>query len=126
MEQQHTTLPPNGARLIKAWVYILLCSDGTYYVGCTTDLDGRIAHHREGTYRGYTCSRRPVQLVWVADFPDVFQAIEIERQLKGWSRRKKEALIRGDFESIHLLAQSKEMRERRERRAERRSGANET
>ncbi len=123
MEQQHTTLPPNGARLIKAWVYILLCSDGTYYVGCTTDLDGRIAHHHEGTYRGYTCSRRPVQLVWVADFPDVFQAIEIERQLKGWSRRKKEALIRGDFELIHLLAQSKQMRERREKRAKREQDA---
>jgi predicted GIY-YIG superfamily endonuclease len=108
--------------MITAWVYILLCSDGTYYVGCTTDLDTRIAQHHLGTYHGYTAARRPVQLVWLADFPDVFQAIEIERQLKGWSRKKKEALIRGDFELIHLLAQSKEMRARLGQRAKRITG----
>jgi predicted GIY-YIG superfamily endonuclease len=99
-----------------AWVYMLLCSDGTYYVGCTTNLDNRIAQHQEGTYPGYTCARRPVKLVWVADFPDIFQAIEVERKLKGWSRKKKEALIRDDFEAIHNLAQSQEMRERRAKR----------
>ena len=109
--------------MIRAWVYIILCSDGTYYVGCTTDLEGRIAQHHEGTYPGYTSARRPVQLVWVADFADVFQALEIERKLKGWSRRKKEALICGDFELIHFLAQSREMRERREKRARRQQDA---
>lgn len=101
-----------------AWVYKLLCSDGTYYVGCTTNLDNRIAQHQEGTYHGYTCTRRPVKLVWVADFPDIPQAIEVERKLKGWSRKKKEALIRDDFEMLHLLAQSQKMRERRARREE--------
>ncbi len=99
-----------------AWVYILLCSDGSYYTGCTTALEKRLAEHELGTYGGYTSTRRPVRLVWGQDFPDVYQAIVVERQIKGWSKAKKEALIKGDFDLLHELSQSKEMKERNEKR----------
>ncbi|MFH0988678.1 MAG: GIY-YIG nuclease family protein [bacterium] len=100
----------------KAWVYILECSDGSYYTGCTTQPETRISAHELGIYEGYTSRRRPVKLVWSDEFPDIYQAICAERQIKGWSRKKKEALIKGDFDLIHELAQSKEMVERRKKR----------
>ena len=84
--------------------YMLRCSDGSYYVGHTDDLDVRMATHQSGLLPGYTRSRRPVQLVWQQDFPDRDQAFAAERQIKGWSRAKKEALIRGDWEAVQLLA----------------------
>ena len=87
-----------------AWVYILRCCDGSYYTGLTTAIDKRMEEHHLGTFPGYTSSRRPLKLVWLADFPDVFQAIEVERMVKGWSRKKKEALIRSDFELLHELS----------------------
>ena len=92
---------------MEAWVYILKCTDGSYYTESTTDIDGRVAQHQEGTYGGYTASRRPVKLVWVEDFPDKDQAFDIERQIKGWTRAKKEALIRGDRAMLHKLAECK-------------------
>lgn len=91
----------------QAWVYMLLCRDGTYYTGCTTWLEKRIVEHEVGLYHGYTAARRPVELVWSAEFPDLFQAIDVERQIKGWSRKKKEALVRGDFAMLHVLAECK-------------------
>ena len=100
----------------KSWVYILECSDKSYYVGCTTNLEQRFAEHQEGKYKGYTSTRLPVKLVWSEEFTDVRYAAELERQLKGWSRKKKVALIQGDFNLIHELAQSIEMKERREKR----------
>jgi predicted GIY-YIG superfamily endonuclease len=60
---------------MTAWTYILRCADGSYYVGCTTNLDQRMAQHGDGTLGGYTASRRPVELVWVDEFPDIHQAI---------------------------------------------------
>ncbi len=101
---------------MAAWVYILRCSDDSYYTGCTTNIDKRMYEHHAGVYPGYTSKRRPLELVWLEEFPDIHQAIDIERQIKGWSRAKKEALMREDFELMHELAQSKEMRQRRERR----------
>jgi predicted GIY-YIG superfamily endonuclease len=101
---------------MAAWVYILRCSGGTYYTGCTTNIDQRLYEHQAGIYPGYTSCRRPVKLVWIEEFSNVNQAIDVERQLKGWSRRKKEALMKGDFILIHELAQSKEMKERRNKR----------
>jgi putative endonuclease len=89
------------------WVYILKCADGSYYTGCTSNLDQRIYQHQHGVFPGYTSSRRPVKLVWSDEFPDIRQAISMERQIKGWSRKKKEALIRGDFVSLHKLAECK-------------------
>jgi predicted GIY-YIG superfamily endonuclease len=103
-----------------AWVYILECSDHSYYTGSTTFLDQRLEQHQLGTYPGYTSARRPVQLVWLAEFPDIFQAMEVEKQIKGWSRKKKEALIKGDFDLLHELAQSTEMKERRASRKKKR------
>jgi putative endonuclease len=78
-----------------------------------------MSEHQAGVYRGYTSSRRPVELVWLEEFADINQAIDIERQVKGWSRKKKEALMRGDFILIHQLAQSKEMVDRRKKRTSR-------
>src|SRR5262245_41508962 len=89
-----------------AFVYILLCADHSYYVGSATgdDLTSRVAQHNSGFYGGYTSTRRPVQLVWSQHFDQITDAIAAERQLKGWSRPKKEALIRGDWSSVQLLA----------------------
>jgi len=90
---------------LPAFVYILRCKDGTYYVGSTRgSLEDRVAQHNAGNFGGYTTSRRPVVLVWHQEFQYVTDAIAAERQLKGWSRAKKEALIRGDFELLHALA----------------------
>ena len=86
-------------------VYILLCRDGSYYVGTTRDsLERRVAEHNEGSFGSYTSPRRPVQLVFHEEFDRVTDAIAAERQLKGWRRAKKEALIRGDY---HRVARSR-------------------
>lgn len=90
---------------MDCWVYMLRCSDGSYYVGSARySLNRRIAQHQSGELGGYTCKRRLVELVWSMDFFFVTDAISFERQLKGWSRSKKEALIRGDFAEISRLA----------------------
>jgi putative endonuclease len=88
-----------------AHVYMLQCADGSYYVGTARlGLDRRVSEHNNGVYGGYTSKRLPVVLVWAEHFPDITDAIAVERQIKGWSRAKKEALIRGDYGSIQLLA----------------------
>ncbi|HEY8439957.1 MAG TPA: GIY-YIG nuclease family protein [Xanthobacteraceae bacterium] len=85
-----------------AFVYMLKCADGSYYIGCAIgeDLTKRIAEHQAGTYPGYTSTRRPVHLVWSEYFPQITDAIAVERKLKGWSRAKKEALIGGNWNTI--------------------------
>jgi putative endonuclease len=89
-----------------AFVYMLSCSDSSYYVGSATgdDLTKRIAEHETGAYAGYTCSRRPVRLVWSEHFDRITDAIAAERRIKGWSRAKKEALINSDWTSIQSLS----------------------
>jgi putative endonuclease len=88
-----------------AFLYILLCADGSYYAGTARQgLERRVAEHNAGAYRGYTASRRPVVLVFSQWFVHITDAIAAERQVKGWSRAKKEALIRGDFEALKLLS----------------------
>jgi predicted GIY-YIG superfamily endonuclease len=89
------------------WVYMLRCCDGSYYVGHTDDLEKRIGEHIEGTCGGYTAKRRPVRLVFSCEFATREEALERELQIKGWSRAKKEALIQGDWEKLHRLAQSR-------------------
>ncbi|TVV72516.1 TrmJ/YjtD family RNA methyltransferase [Sphingomonas solaris] len=84
--------------------YMLQCADGSYYVGHTDDLETRLAQHQAGEAPGYTHNRRPVTLVWSEDFSDREQAFAVEKQLKGWSRAKKEALIEGDWETVRSLA----------------------
>jgi putative endonuclease len=89
-----------------AYLYIVRCADGSYYIGTTRSaLDVRIAQHNAGTFGGYTDSRRPVELVFSQWFERIPDAIENERKLKRWSRAKKEALIRGDMTSLRELAQ---------------------
>jgi predicted GIY-YIG superfamily endonuclease len=93
--------------MIKAWVYILKCADESYYTGKTQNLEYRIAQHQQGVIKGYTSARCPVKLVFVQEFPSIMDAIRAERQIKGWSRAKKEALIKGDFDNLHVLAECK-------------------
>ena len=86
------------------WVYILHCADGSYYTGHTDNLEKRIAEHGDDQYGGYTSSRLPVKLVFSEEFNTREEALACEHQIKGWSRKKKEALIRGDWEEISELA----------------------
>jgi tRNA/rRNA methyltransferase len=86
------------------WIYILRCADGSYYTGHTEDLEGRVADHQHGRFQGYTHDKRPVNLVWSAEFPTRVEALEAERRVKGWSRAKKEALIRNDWDAVERLA----------------------
>ena len=89
-----------------AWVYMLECSDGSLYVGSTRndELDKRLGEHQSGVFGGYTAARRPVRLVWAAQFTWITDAIAFERQLKGWRREKKLAVIRGEWEKLPALA----------------------
>ncbi|WP_103001345.1 TrmJ/YjtD family RNA methyltransferase [Sphingobium sp. SA916] len=84
--------------------YMLRCSDGSYYLGHTDNLESRIAQHQAGEIAGYTQNRRPVSLVWQQDFGTREEALSAEQRVKGWSRKKKEALIAGDWDMISLLA----------------------
>jgi predicted GIY-YIG superfamily endonuclease len=86
------------------YVYILRCVDYSYYVGHTDDIQRRIAQHDAGEIPGYTEGRRPVRLVFAQEFSTREEALAAERQLKGWSRAKKEALILDNWERVRLLA----------------------
>ena len=86
------------------WTYILRCSDGKYYTGHTDDLERRIAQHQSGEIPGWTSTRRPVELMWSQEFPSRLESLEAERRIQGWTRRKKEALIRGDWADLHDAA----------------------
>jgi len=88
------------------WTYMLRCSDDSFYVGSTSydDVSLRVAEHNEVRYPGYTSSRRPVNLIWAKWFGDLRDAHTMERQIKGWSRAKKMALIDGDSETLIRLS----------------------
>src|SRR5437773_10404797 len=88
------------------YVYMLRCADGSYSVGSATgdDLSARVDQHNAGSYSGYTLSRRPVVLVWSEYFDRITDGIAVERQIKGWSRAKKEDLIRTDWASVSKLS----------------------
>jgi putative endonuclease len=88
-----------------AWLYILRCADGSYYTGTTrADLEQRIAEHQAGRFPGFTANRRPVVLVFSEFFERITDAISSERQIKGWSRAKKEALMASNFQKISDLS----------------------
>ena len=89
---------------MKGYTYILQCSDGSYYTGSTTDLELRLQQHHEGIGANHTRKRRPVQLVYYEEYQSVDEAFYREKQIQGWSRRKKEALIDGEPELLPLLA----------------------
>lgn len=88
------------------WAYMLHCADRTFYVGHTDDLDARIGAHQSGLIPGYTATRLPVKLVWSDEFPSRYEALQAERQIKGWRRAKKLALIRNDWALISQLARA--------------------
>jgi putative endonuclease len=87
-----------------AWMYILECADGSYYVGSTTDLERRIWEHNESLAAKYTARRCPVKLVYAAEFASISEAYEREKQVQGWGRAKREALICGDYDALPDLA----------------------
>ena len=89
-------------------VYILECSDGSYYTGSTDDLNKRLWQHEQGVESSsYTYSRRPLKLVWASEETQYYSdALRWERQIKGWSRAKKQALIRGELDSIHDIVKA--------------------
>jgi len=86
------------------FVYILKCSDDSYYTGVTNNLEKRINEHQSGIIKGYTSNRLPIRLVFSERFSDINQAIRFEKQIKGWNRKKKEALINGDFDLLVKLS----------------------
>ncbi len=88
-----------------SYVYILKCSDNTYYTGVTSNLTKRIKEHKYGKHiDSYTYSRRPLKLVYYAEFTDINLAILTEKQIKKWSRAKKEALINNETENLPNLS----------------------
>ena len=88
------------------WVYILRCRDNSYYTGHTDDLNKRIAEHQSGTIPCYTSTRLPVDLIFQQSFQTREEAIRAERKIKGWSRLKKEAMMRGDWKEVSRLSRS--------------------
>jgi predicted GIY-YIG superfamily endonuclease len=91
---------------MPSWVYILRCSDGSYYTGVTSNIEQRLDQHYHGKV-GYTASRKPFVFLWSAEFAHIDDAIAFEKQVKGWSRVKKEALMRDDWSEIQRLARTK-------------------
>ncbi|WP_206541007.1 GIY-YIG nuclease family protein [Chryseobacterium angstadtii] len=89
---------------IKGWMYILLCSDGSYYTGSTNDLERRIEQHQAGNGSNHTKKRLPVKLIYFEEYDRIDLAFYREKQIQGWSRKKKEALINGEPELLPELA----------------------
>ena len=88
-------------------MYILKCADGTYYTGSTKYLEARIEQHNSGVGANYTAKRLPVKLIYSEEYDHVAKAYYREKQIQGWSRKKKEALILGDITNIEFLAECK-------------------
>ena len=89
---------------LMAWMYILECYDGSYYVGSTKDLNLRMSQHQEGKGANYTSGRLPVKLVYCEEYDYIADAFYREKQVQGWTRRKREALINGTPELLPVLA----------------------
>ena len=90
-----------------AWMYILECVDGSYYVGSTNDLQRRLLEHQEGRAARYTTRRLPVKLVFSEEYNHVAEAFKREKQVQNWSRAKREALIKGNLMALPKLAKKK-------------------
>ncbi|MEP6842762.1 MAG: GIY-YIG nuclease family protein [Pseudolysinimonas sp.] len=90
--------------------YMLRCADGSYYVGSTRNLDHRVEQHSLGAGARYTAQRTPIELVWFEEFDRIDEAYAREKQVQGWSRAKREALIRGDVARLVDLAKKKRTR----------------
>ena len=88
----------------KGWLYILECADGSYYTGSTSQLDGRLVQHELGAIEGFTSEHSPFTVALVLEFGMIHEAASVEKQIKGWTREKKKALIAGRFDLLHELA----------------------
>jgi predicted GIY-YIG superfamily endonuclease len=101
------------------FVYILECADGSYYTGSTNDISRRIGEHEQGLSRAaYTYSRRPIKLVWSEEVETYHEALNHEKQIKGWCRAKKEALICGNWNGIHEIVRDERKRREKAKRDE--------
>jgi len=93
---------------MEVTVYIVECSDGSYYTGLTKqEIEARVWEHNNGVYKGYTDKRRPVKLVFCETYDRITDAIFRERQIKGWNRKKKQALIAYAYEQLPELSKRK-------------------
>jgi putative endonuclease len=90
---------------MKGWMYILECADGSYYTGSTNNLELRLEQHHAGVGANHTKKRLPVQLVYFEEFQRIDEAYYREKQVQGWSRKKKEAIINGTFSDLHSLSE---------------------
>lgn len=94
---------------MEATVYILECADGSYYTGLTKqDVEARVWEHNEGIYKGYTSKRLPVKLVFMEIYERLTDAINREQQIKGWNRKKKQALIALNYEALPDLSKNRQ------------------
>jgi putative endonuclease len=93
------------------FAYIVECSDGSYYVGSTWDLERRIGEHNEGLGAQYTRRRRPVRLVWSVQLNRIDEAFRVEKQVQGWGRAKRQALIDGRYDDLPNLARTAQPRD---------------
>jgi predicted GIY-YIG superfamily endonuclease len=89
------------------WVYILRCADGSYYTGHTDNLEKRMNQYHTDECEVYIAARRPVELAWSQECATRYEVLSAEQQIKGWSRRKKEAMMHGDWEEVSRLARNK-------------------
>ena len=88
------------------WVYLLRCADDSFYVGSARDLEPRLAEHAAGAVKGFTARHRPVELVWALETERMDDAAELERQIKGWRRAKRLALVEGRLTELPGLSRS--------------------
>jgi predicted GIY-YIG superfamily endonuclease len=86
--------------------YMLRCRDGSYYTGHTDDIENRVWQHQQGAIEGHTKTRRPVRLVLAEEYDTRDAAFRREQQLKGWSRAKKETLIKGNLKRLQVLSRN--------------------
>jgi predicted GIY-YIG superfamily endonuclease len=92
---------------MKGYMYVLLCSDDSYYTGSTNDLDKRLAQHQAGFGANYTKKHLPVKLIYYEEFQRIDDAFHREKQVQGWSRAKKKALIDKQQAMMHELSECK-------------------
>lgn len=89
---------------MRGWMYMLICADGTFYTGSTNNLECRLYQHQNGEGANHTKKRLPVKLVYYEEYPRIDEAFYREKQVQGWNRRKKEALISGEYGLLPKLA----------------------
>ena len=94
---------------MNAYLYILECSNGKFYTGSTTGIEFRLNQHQAGEGANFTRKHLPVKLVYCQDFASIEEAFQREKQVQGWSRKKKIALINGEFEKLPELSKSKSL-----------------